>query len=264
MDLMSLIVAATLAAVPPATFTATIDGVPDTLIIEGVEQSNGAVTYTGSTTIGDTFVSCSFVYATSLFGPAVYITGNVYADHLGESDADVELLFDLPICRVEDTVIGGLSSVTLYARDAGGKVACLGENDWFSRTVSDGVGTFDLFQCPTELEMIVPGVSYANMSFGSPIPSLAGPAEVTSLGLEAAFVVTEGDAVQCSVTYAVDGTFEAPPCPADLDSDGVVGRSDLGLLLAAWGTPDGDVNGDGLTDGDDLGLLLAALGPCGC
>ncbi len=47
---------------------------------------------------------------------------------------------------------------------------------------------------------------------------------------------------------------------SDLDGDGVVGGSDLGLLLAAWGTPNAaaDLDGDGVVGGGDLGLLLAA------
>ncbi len=47
---------------------------------------------------------------------------------------------------------------------------------------------------------------------------------------------------------------------ADLNHDGVVDGSDLGLLLAVWGSDDSaaDLNGDGIVDGADLGLLLAA------
>jgi hypothetical protein len=30
--------------------------------------------------------------------------------------------------------------------------------------------------------------------------------------------------------------------------------------LGAWGSAGGDINGDGITDGTDLGLLLAAWG----
>ena len=53
-------------------------------------------------------------------------------------------------------------------------------------------------------------------------------------------------------------------CPADLDGNGIVGASDLGLLLLAWGTPGGpaDLNGDGIVGAADLGLLLLAWGPC--
>jgi len=57
---------------------------------------------------------------------------------------------------------------------------------------------------------------------------------------------------------------------ADLDGDGVVGSSDLGILLAAWGTPGtrsgvrgvggADLDGDGVVGSSDLGILLAAWG----
>ena len=50
-----------------------------------------------------------------------------------------------------------------------------------------------------------------------------------------------------------------PSNPADLDGDGNVNGSDLGLLLANWGGVGiGDINEDGIVDGGDLGLLLAA------
>jgi hypothetical protein len=52
-------------------------------------------------------------------------------------------------------------------------------------------------------------------------------------------------------------------CTGDLDADGVVSGSDLGLLLGNWGQPGiGDVDGSGTVDGADLGLLLGAWGPC--
>ena len=52
------------------------------------------------------------------------------------------------------------------------------------------------------------------------------------------------------------------PCPADFDGNGSVGGADLGLMLAAWGGPNGDLDGDGTTSGSDLGLLLSAWGNC--
>lgn len=62
--------------------------------------------------------------------------------------------------------------------------------------------------------------------------------------------------------------FVLPSCgdgssghPADLDGDGVVGASDLGLVLANWGGSGlGDVDGDGVVGASDLGLVLAAFG----
>ncbi len=54
------------------------------------------------------------------------------------------------------------------------------------------------------------------------------------------------------------------PCPEDLDGDGSVGQSDLGILLSAYGhNAGGDIDGDGDTDQADLGQLLAMYGqPC--
>jgi hypothetical protein len=54
------------------------------------------------------------------------------------------------------------------------------------------------------------------------------------------------------------------PCPEDLNGDGVVDLSDLGILLAAYEVNDGgDIDGDGDTDLADLGALLALYDqPC--
>jgi hypothetical protein len=52
-------------------------------------------------------------------------------------------------------------------------------------------------------------------------------------------------------------------CLGDLNDDGVVNGSDLGILLSGWGSAGpGDINGDGTVNGADLGLLLGAWGPC--
>ncbi|MCH2160731.1 MAG: hypothetical protein MK085_02540, partial [Phycisphaerales bacterium] len=53
-------------------------------------------------------------------------------------------------------------------------------------------------------------------------------------------------------------------CPGDLDVDRVVGGSDLGLMLAAWGEERSvaDIDRNGLVDGADLGALLARWGQC--
>jgi len=84
------------------------------------------------------------------------------------------------------------------------------------------------------------------------------------------YLVRLGGAVSERVTerrgQAGHGTLfiECILCPADLDGDLVVGGSDLGLLLAAWGSDDGnaDLDGSGEVDGADLGEILAAWGAC--
>jgi hypothetical protein len=52
-------------------------------------------------------------------------------------------------------------------------------------------------------------------------------------------------------------------CVGDMNTDSYVDGSDLGSLLAQWGSPgSADFNGDGLVDGNDLGVMLGAWGPC--
>jgi hypothetical protein len=57
------------------------------------------------------------------------------------------------------------------------------------------------------------------------------------------------------------------PIAGDLDGDGCVDQTDLGILLADWGCTGGDCPGDCDDDGDtdqaDLGILLAHWGE-GC
>lgn len=58
----------------------------------------------------------------------------------------------------------------------------------------------------------------------------------------------------------------APPCPADLNMDGVVNGADLGIQLGWWGACKGgcaaDLNEDGLVNGADLAMLLSVWGAC--
>jgi hypothetical protein len=64
------------------------------------------------------------------------------------------------------------------------------------------------------------------------------------------------------------GVYRADPlplsCPEDLDGDGLVNQSDLGIVVAFLGTSAaGDTNCDGMTDQGDLGQVLARYGK-GC
>ncbi|HMN97269.1 MAG TPA: choice-of-anchor Q domain-containing protein [Phycisphaerales bacterium] len=53
-------------------------------------------------------------------------------------------------------------------------------------------------------------------------------------------------------------------CQADLDGDGVIDGTDLGVIIGAWGSAGGsaDLDGNGLVDGADLAALIAEWGPC--
>jgi len=66
----------------------------------------------------------------------------------------------------------------------------------------------------------------------------------------------------------ISSTTATPPCPADLNDDGVVNGADLAILLAFWGPcPSGpcsiaDLTGDGAVNGADLTILLGDWGNC--
>jgi hypothetical protein len=65
-----------------------------------------------------------------------------------------------------------------------------------------------------------------------------------------------------NITITPTGTCPGA-CTGDINGDGVVDATDLGILLGGWGFPGpSDLNGDGTTDGIDLGILLGAWGPC--
>ena len=51
--------------------------------------------------------------------------------------------------------------------------------------------------------------------------------------------------------------------PRDLNHDGVIGGSDLGLMLGNWGLSGiGDLDNSGMVNGADLGILLGSWGNC--
>lgn len=66
-----------------------------------------------------------------------------------------------------------------------------------------------------------------------------------------------------AITFVTGGPACPPPCPADLNGDGLVGAADLAILLGAWGTPGpGDLDGDSSVGPADLGILLGEWGAC--
>jgi hypothetical protein len=120
---------------------------------------------------------------------------------------------------------------------------------------------------------------------GNGVPDACEIAEGTLLDCDEDGVADEcqiasGDAIDCDRNGLIDACeiADAPGLDAngdglldlcgilrgDLNNDGVVDGSDLGILLAIWGTvnpPLGDLDGNGVIDGGDLGLMLANWGP---
>jgi hypothetical protein len=71
-----------------------------------------------------------------------------------------------------------------------------------------------------------------------------------------------GATASVTIWHSFGQASPASLCLADLDDSGAVDIGDLLLVLANWGTPDGDVTGDGTTDVADLLALLGAWGSC--
>ena len=69
-----------------------------------------------------------------------------------------------------------------------------------------------------------------------------------------------------SWALAVELYGEEPPCPADLNQDGIVDGVDLGIVFGNWGECGvdciADFNFDGLVDGVDLAFMLSNWGSC--
>ncbi len=103
---------------------------------------------------------------------------------------------------------------------------------------------------------------------GTPVPNAMG-SEIAGLSLDIGpgallgsrnLTVDAGDGVGIGV-----GVFEVTVSmnKMDLDSDGMVGSSDLAILLASWGfcpSCTADFNGDTFVDSADLAILLASWG----
>ena len=82
------------------------------------------------------------------------------------------------------------------------------------------------------------------------------------------FIAKENPFVQLGLSsparLELDVTDQPACATADLDCNGTVGGSDLGLLLGDWGPNGGsvgaDLDGDGTVSGSDLGILLGEWG----
>jgi len=72
-----------------------------------------------------------------------------------------------------------------------------------------------------------------------------------------------GGSFTLSGGYRLSASADAAPCLGDIDGDGTVDLTDLSMMLAAFGSCDGDSNFNKLADFDDSGCIelgdLAAL-----
>ncbi|RMF84434.1 MAG: hypothetical protein D6744_03120 [Planctomycetota bacterium] len=109
---------------------------------------------------------------------------------------------------------------------------------------------------------------------------LSGPSQATLAGGTDAYRIVRpmaGASGEDTFTFQVSSasgtsgvatvTLVYTPCQSDIDGDGVVGLTDLAVLLSNFETgttrEEGDINGDGTVDLTDLAMLLSAFDvPC--
>ena len=119
----------------------------------------------------------------------------------------------------------------------------------------DGGTTWTLLQDVSDNAGAWVEKSFLISSFVTPTATMRVRFQARDLG--------SGSVVEAAIDDFRVSRFECQPfAPADFNRDGVVDGIDLGVLLAAWGTPGGpaDLNGDGVVDGNDLGSLLGSWG----
>jgi hypothetical protein len=132
-------------------------------------------------------------------------------------------------------------------------------------------GTFETsiitFDVPSDHPLIGAGLSVrlARVGQGQPnfdhVRFFEGLDDCNGNGVHDAIDIARGRSLDRNNNDVPD-ECNPPACPADLTSDGVVDGADLGQLLLAWDTDDGDsdLNNDGTVNGADLGELLLAWG----
>ncbi len=100
-----------------------------------------------------------------------------------------------------------------------------------------------------------------SINLGSYFPTFTNTMQVRfSIGDSPDNSITEAGVDEFRITFAACQS----PCQGDLNSDGLVDGTDLGILLGSWAQTSGpaDLNSDGSVDGSDLGILLGAWGNC--
>lgn len=158
---------------------------------------------------------------------------------------------------VMDVDAGGRHSVALIE---GGVVVCWGDNNRGQILVPN-----DALDPANPVTRVRAGLEHTVslrqdgtvVAWGRPFEGQLAP--VVPAGHRVTHIAANGNA-----TFVATEP-DAPASPNyDLNDDGSVDGSDLGLLLAMWGMPSpqaGDFNDDGSVDGADLGLLLSNWGP---
>jgi hypothetical protein len=179
---------------------------------------------------GGTFVSGSlFNYAGSLLDESgwslswnlnadadPFINGNLAIENLTLNTLEFDILVLLPTGPIgPSTLIGGSAAFGLTTNSDGGTLSTAGGPAW--EAMIDNAVVASLFPHPTSSTL--PGLGSVGFSgsFGTPIPSMAGPAVLAGIGIHLHFTLTPGDQASVTSVFVVNQV----PGPAALALIGV-------------------------------------------
>ena len=239
------------------------------LVLENIVFEGGAYPALDIGAIDARVVNCTFTdNDTALLATASELEvedGRFYGNTLGCALRESSSVFTR--CRFEGNT-GSFPSDIDYSN---------GETVLADTMITTGSGTFTIASIRASgggsmsllrSRITAVGLSALIVNFIQPNSSLLTLESTTLCGVENP---VGGDWVDVSawpfncVTEQCDDCVEGP-CPGDLDSDGVIGGTDLALVLANWGCEtscQSDVDGDGVVSGPDLALVLGYWGACG-
>ena len=113
--------------------------------------------------------------------------------------------------------------------------------------------------------LLLPGLWRLRSDNSPEVFFVSGSPAVDSEGRAVAFQSTAENLVEDDSNHQIDVFVNevGDGCDADVDGDGSVGASDLGMVLGAWDRSGfGDLNGDGQVGSADLAILLGQWGAC--
>ena len=256
---------------PTAKMTFSVNnGALTTVDVVGTTTLSGNYSFVKTITSGTTKVTFNYVADINPLGNAV-INGSTSFENTSSVSVAATTSFEVNICpEVTVSLIGGIASAKLICNSDGGLLTCGPGSEWLASAVSDGQPSALLYFCPFELTKTGAGSSTTNMNFGLPIPSMAGPGSLGSLGHHTNFIISPGDKVVYTLMYATNGNLVDPllePCPADVNLDGQVNKDDLLEVLGMFGQQVAcgnaiDCDGNGVVDSGDLGMVTSSWGSC--
>lgn len=208
---------------PPLQLTWSVDGgAPATWTPIGTPDGSGGYNYQGAVSDPNGFWAVSYNLVadndpTSDNGNII-VTGNVVVQNLTTLPAGYSFGILLPVANAitPSSVIGGSAAFGLTTDSGGGSLTTTGNTPMWQAQI-DNTTVHSLFNAPFSLVNSGLGSSNASENFGTPIPSLGGPAVLNSIGILINFTLSGLD--QASVT----STFVVAPAPGALALLGLAG-----------------------------------------